>query len=225
MYNAQKTADIIKHLLKGKNKTAKQMCSDCGIGINTLSNIRRGDIKNIDTFSIISNYLNCSVDYLLGRTDNPNINSQTETDKEIKFETFGDIINFIDALSKTYGIEFKIIDREETEETHISEGYKKSCNIVFPLYNYGASAGPDTIAPKSARANIALAPVLREFQDIQNKINDCINAAELTNSQKAVFISEYETSKKNLAKDYKIEDSLDLEDIFALRDKRNKDKN
>lgn len=216
---------ILKNLCLSRNLKLTNVLKELNISIGNTTKWKNGTLPNGAILIKFADYFNCSVDYLLGRTDNPNINSQTETDKEIKFETFGDIINFIDALSKTYGIEFKIIDREETEETHISEGYKKSCNIVFPLYNYGATAGPDTIAPKSARANIALAPFLREFQDIQNKINDCINAAELTNSQKAVFISEYETSKKNLAKDYKIEDSLDLEDIFALRDKRNKDKN
>ncbi len=224
MYNSSDIADRIKALAKQENIAVKDILSKAGLSKNSLTNFKTS-VPKADNLAKIADNLNCSVDYLLGRTDNPNINFQTETEKEIKFETFGNIIEFINALSKTYGIEFKIIDREETEETHISEGYKKSCNIVFPLYNYGATAGPDTIAPKSARANIALAPFLREFQDIQNKINDCINAAELTNSQKAVFISNYEFMMKNLAKDYKIEDSLELEDILALRDKRNKDKN
>lgn len=225
MYNAQNLVDKIKTKAKEKNILIRDLLKACDLNINALNTI--SDKKGLSSFSLakIADYLNCSVDYLLGRTDNPNLNSQTETEKEIKFETFGDIIEFINALSKTYGIEFKIIDREETEETHISEGYKESCNIVFPLYSYGASAGPDTISPKSARANVALAPFLRQFQDIQNKIDDCINASELTNSQKAVFISHYEFLIKNLAKDYKIEDSLELEDIWALRDKRNKDKN
>jgi transcriptional regulator with XRE-family HTH domain len=74
MYNPQNTADRIKKILIDKKITAKKMCEECGIGVNTLSNIRRGDVKSIETFSIIANYLGCSVDYLLGRTDKPEVN-------------------------------------------------------------------------------------------------------------------------------------------------------
>ena len=48
------------------------MSTDLGLGVNTLSNIRRGDIKSVETFHLIADYLNCSVDYLLGRTNEPN---------------------------------------------------------------------------------------------------------------------------------------------------------
>ncbi len=74
MYNAQTTADVIKKMLIDKKTTAKNMCEQCNLGINTISNIRRGDVKSIETFYIIADYLDCSVDYLLGRTDNPKIN-------------------------------------------------------------------------------------------------------------------------------------------------------
>lgn len=67
MYNAQKTADIIKNILSEKKITAKQMCQDCNLGINALSNIRNGNIKNIEVFETLSEYFNCSIDYLLGR--------------------------------------------------------------------------------------------------------------------------------------------------------------
>ena len=73
MYNAQFTADLIKELLLKKNITGKQMSTDLGLGVNTLSNIRRGDVKSIEIFNLIADYLNCSVDYLLGRTDSPEV--------------------------------------------------------------------------------------------------------------------------------------------------------
>lgn len=74
MYNAQNTADIIKKLLIDRKTTAKQMCLDCNLGVNTLSNIRRGDVKSIEVFDRVADYLNVSIDFLLRRTDNPNIN-------------------------------------------------------------------------------------------------------------------------------------------------------
>ena len=50
------------------------MLSDCHLGINTVSSIHRGgDILTLN-FAKIADYLDCSVDYLLGRTDNPEIN-------------------------------------------------------------------------------------------------------------------------------------------------------
>ena len=36
--------------------------------------MKRGQKPSVDKIQAISEYLNCSVDYLLGRTDNPNIN-------------------------------------------------------------------------------------------------------------------------------------------------------
>ena len=72
MYNSQVAAERLKKLLLDKNTTGKQMSIDLGLGVNTLSNIKRGDVKSVETFSLIADYLNCSVDYLLGRTDSPN---------------------------------------------------------------------------------------------------------------------------------------------------------
>lgn len=74
MYNAQLSADRIKKSLIDLKKTGKQMAIDCELGINVMSNIRRGDVKSIETFYKIADYLGCSVDYLLGRTDNPDVN-------------------------------------------------------------------------------------------------------------------------------------------------------
>ena len=74
MYSSQKSADIVKKLLIDKKTTAKKMCEECNLGVNSISNIRRGDIKSVETFMTIADYLDCSVDYLLGRTDNPEVN-------------------------------------------------------------------------------------------------------------------------------------------------------
>ncbi len=69
MYNSQKAADCIKKLLVDKKTSAKEMCKELHLGVNTLSNIRCGDIKNIETFQAIADFFNVSVDYILGRTE------------------------------------------------------------------------------------------------------------------------------------------------------------
>ena len=48
------------------------MLIDLGLGQNSMSNFKTS-MPKADTIARIADYLNCSVDYLLGRTDNINI--------------------------------------------------------------------------------------------------------------------------------------------------------
>lgn len=74
MYNSEEIANRIKLLSKQQKKPLKELLSSCGLGINTISKISKGnDILTLN-FAKIADYLDCSVDYLLGRTDNPEIN-------------------------------------------------------------------------------------------------------------------------------------------------------
>ncbi len=72
MYNAQTTKERIKELCKRKKIGMEQMLIDLSLGINAIRQIN--DTKGMASFSLakIADYLDCSVDYLLGRTDNPN---------------------------------------------------------------------------------------------------------------------------------------------------------
>ncbi len=72
MYNSQEIAIRIKKYAKQKGVSMGELLSSCGLGINTVSKIAKGtDILTLN-FAKIADYLDCSVDYLLGRTDNPN---------------------------------------------------------------------------------------------------------------------------------------------------------
>ena len=74
MYDSKQIAARIKNRAKQQGKSVKEMLSDCHLGVNTVGNISRGgDILTLN-FAKIADYLDCSVDYLLGRTDNPEIN-------------------------------------------------------------------------------------------------------------------------------------------------------
>ena len=73
VYDSDMTADRIKKILIDKKLTVKQMVTACDLGVNALSNIRHGGVKSVDAFLKIADYLDCSIDYLLGRTDNKNI--------------------------------------------------------------------------------------------------------------------------------------------------------
>lgn len=73
MYNSQNVAETIKKLSKEKNITLKMLLEDVGLGFNTMSNMKTS-MPKADNLAKIADYLDCSVDYLLGRTDNPEIN-------------------------------------------------------------------------------------------------------------------------------------------------------
>lgn len=70
MYISSNIAVRIKELSKKNNVTIKKMLSDCNLGFNMMANLKKS-MPKADTLAKIADYLNCSVDYLLGRTDNP----------------------------------------------------------------------------------------------------------------------------------------------------------
>lgn len=74
MYNAQFLTQRIKEQAKQQNILIRDMLSACDLSINAISQIT--DKKGLSCFSLarIADYLGCSIDYLLGRTDNPEVN-------------------------------------------------------------------------------------------------------------------------------------------------------
>lgn len=73
MYNAQETAFIIKQTAKAKNITIKQLLENCNLSINTVSELSKGKRMSYISFAKIADALDCSMDYLMGRTDNPTV--------------------------------------------------------------------------------------------------------------------------------------------------------
>ena len=72
MQNPQSVSDKIKETAKRKNVSIGKMLADCGLSKNTLSSMQSGGfLPRTETLTKIADYLDCSVDYLLGRTDNP----------------------------------------------------------------------------------------------------------------------------------------------------------
>jgi len=74
MYNSQELASRIKKQAKKQNVLMRDMLQACDLNINAISQI--SNKKGLSSFSLaqIADYLDCSVDYLLGRTDNPEVN-------------------------------------------------------------------------------------------------------------------------------------------------------
>ena len=75
MHNSQEVSNTIKSYAKSKKIATGKMLSDCELSKNTLSSMQSGGyLPRAETLARIADYLDCSVDYLLGRTDNPEVN-------------------------------------------------------------------------------------------------------------------------------------------------------
>lgn len=68
-------ANRIKSTCKSQNKTITQMLMDCEISKSLIYDMeKRNQSPSCDKITKIADYLGCSIDYLVGRTDNPEIN-------------------------------------------------------------------------------------------------------------------------------------------------------
>lgn len=85
MLNSQELANLIKTTAKSKNIAVGKMLSDCNLGINTLSSMQSGGyFPRLEAITKIADYLDVSIDYLLGRTDIPEVNRPAENTHIIK---------------------------------------------------------------------------------------------------------------------------------------------
>ena len=93
-------AERIKQTAKNNKVSIKQMLNDLGMGINLISHLAKG--QNISSISLakIADYLNCSVDYLLGRTDNPRELTENQQELLSLFNQIEDERNQIKALGQ-----------------------------------------------------------------------------------------------------------------------------
>ena len=74
LYESLNIANVIKMRAKQQNVILKEMLVALELGSNTMSSLRHGRMIAADSLARIAAYLDCSVDYLLGRTENPEIN-------------------------------------------------------------------------------------------------------------------------------------------------------
>ena len=80
MYDSQIIAGRIKTRAKSCGFTMKTMLTDLGLGENAVLQLAKGHGMSYLNLAKIADYLDCSVDYLLGRTETPNAQSITAGD-------------------------------------------------------------------------------------------------------------------------------------------------
>lgn len=74
MYNPSEISATIKSSAQDKKVTVKQLLDDCKINKGFIYDLEhKSTYPSCDKISRIADYFNCSVDYLLGRTDCPEL--------------------------------------------------------------------------------------------------------------------------------------------------------
>lgn len=74
MYNLQILEDRIMSIAKKQGLSKNKLLINVKLNKSVFDNMKKGQVPSVDKIHIIADYLDCSVDYLLGRTDNPEIN-------------------------------------------------------------------------------------------------------------------------------------------------------
>lgn len=90
MDNSQEIATRIKSIAQKKKVLIKDMLSELSMNVNTISMLSKGREISYVNFARIADYLNVSVDYLLGRTDSLNIDNSIKTGNVTGINVKGD---------------------------------------------------------------------------------------------------------------------------------------
>lgn len=127
MYNSNNVAAKIKYLAKDNGYSIKKLLEDVGLGFNTMSNMKTS-MPKADNLAKIADYLNCSVDYLLGRTDNTELNSEHNlSDQE---EKLIDAFRSTDELGRMRIIQFVMNESDKTTVKMVADNKNSIPPIV-----------------------------------------------------------------------------------------------
>jgi len=74
VYDAPELIERIREASAAKGVSANKALIESNAGKDLITNIRKNQCPTARKFADLANYLECSVDYLLGRTDNPEVN-------------------------------------------------------------------------------------------------------------------------------------------------------
>lgn len=93
LYDSITLAENIKIQAKARNVQLKDMFAELDLSKGTLSNLRLGKKISADSLARIADYLDCSMDFLMGRTVDPAVKRMNLTDDEHQKVT--DYLQFI----------------------------------------------------------------------------------------------------------------------------------
>lgn len=116
MYNSNDIADRIKAYVKEKGVTVTELIKACNLGANALGSMREGKMPSVERIAIIADYLDVSVDYLLGRTENKKSNYTTTDFDDTLLEAYHNKPSMQIAVCRLLGLERPANETAETTE-------------------------------------------------------------------------------------------------------------
>lgn len=85
--------NVFENLCTNIGKRPNPVGKEIGVASSTIAKWKAGTTPNGDTLIQIADYFDVSVDYLLGRTDNPNITNSISNTNTTVNETQANVIN------------------------------------------------------------------------------------------------------------------------------------
>ena len=74
-YISSEIAERIKLIAKSKGLTVSTVLKEVNLSRNTMANFKTS-MPKADNLAKIADYLDCSIDYLMGRTDDPDLHKK-----------------------------------------------------------------------------------------------------------------------------------------------------
>ena len=125
MKTSSELAEKIKSYAKTKNIPIGKLLSECGLSVNALSSMKSGGyFPRLEAITRIADCLGCSIDYLLGRSDNPESHISSA---EIEDEALGALLlNIFKGLSDgdKYYLLGIALNLDEIKKAALKEYYK-----------------------------------------------------------------------------------------------------
>jgi transcriptional regulator with XRE-family HTH domain len=85
MHTSLELSKLITRITKEKNVTIDGILRKCGLKSSLISNMKAGSMPAADKLAIIADYLNTTIGYLLGKTDDPSLPGSADEGPEVKY--------------------------------------------------------------------------------------------------------------------------------------------
>lgn len=130
MNNSQITANLIKKTAKSKKIAISKLLSDCELNKNALYTMQsEGYYPRVEALIKIADYLGCSIDYLLGRTDNPKAHESSVTPAIVEINNDKQqLLKMFDLLTEREKGEIIGILKEKTRERVSDKNTRNAVN-------------------------------------------------------------------------------------------------
>lgn len=105
-------------LCLSNGKRPLQIVKELSIASGIITKWKNGTIPNGETLIKLSEYFDCSIDYLLGRTDEPTGDTYLSTDEKKLVTAYRNKPEMKSAVDRLLGLDDKVIQMDQPEKTY-----------------------------------------------------------------------------------------------------------